>query len=244
MDFTANKQSVYEKRISSLPDQPNMQPDELKKYFDSSPEEIRQAHNALCDALTAATSAVTAAANLGFQRTAGVPADNVQDAIEDVQAQLDAAVMGNIPSGSVTQDKLAQDVRDRFAAIESAAAAESSTRASADSQMQSQLSTHTTQIAAKCQLYCGTYTGNGETSQFINLGFTPKAVLVFPQDALVSRNPYPVGALALQGYKAFNDASDILEIISNGFQVYYFEKSYGGCFTNVSNYSYFYLAFQ
>ena len=52
MDFSANKQDTYEKRIASLPDQPNMQPDELKAYFDSSPEQLRQAYNGLCDALT------------------------------------------------------------------------------------------------------------------------------------------------------------------------------------------------
>ena len=139
MSFEAYKLPEFDHKISDLPDQPNMQPDELKAYFDSSPEQLRQAHNGLCDALTEATSGTSAAAGLGFQRTAGVPADNVQAAVENVQAQLDAAVMGNIPSGSVTQDKLAQDVRDRFAAIESAAASEASTRASKDSNLQSQI---------------------------------------------------------------------------------------------------------
>ena len=118
MDFSPNKLEQFSKKISSLRDQPNMQPNELKAYFDSSPEEVRQAHNSLCDALTTATTQSTAAANIGFSRTAGVPADTVQAAVENVQSQLTDAVLGNIPSGSVTGDKLAQDVRDHFTTIE------------------------------------------------------------------------------------------------------------------------------
>lgn len=251
MSLSDQKITGFTKRISQLADQPNMQPDELKAYFDSSPEQLRQAHNGLCDVLTEATSSASAAAGLGFQRTAGVPADTVQAAVENVQQQVTDAVLGNIPSGSVTEDKLAQDVRDRFAAIESAATAEASARASGDSSLQtqinshtSQLSTHTSQIAAKCQLYCGTYTGDGQASQFINLGFTPKAVLVFPESAAIIRSPYPLGALALQGHKAFNDQTDILEITTNGFSSYYFSNSRGGSYLNLSGDIYFYLAFR
>ena len=239
MSLSDQKITGFTKRISQLADQPNMQPQELKAYFDSSPEELRQAHNCLCDALCTAD----AAAELGFQRTAGVPADTVQAAVENVQQQVTDAVLGNIPSGSVTQDKLAQDVRDRFAAIESAAAAESSTRASADSQMQSQLSTHTTQIAAKCEIYCGTYAGNDADVQFINLGFTPKAVVVFPEDALISLNPYPAGAMALQGHKACSSECTVLEIVNNGFEAHYALVSHGGSYLNLEDYTYFYIAF-
>ena len=122
-----------------------MLPDELKQYFDSSPEELRQALNALCDALTAAT----AAADIGFAQTAGVPESTVQEAIENVQAQVTAAIIGSIPSGSIDMDKLAQDVRNRFTSIESAATSEAGTRASADTNLQNQINAHTTQIAAK-----------------------------------------------------------------------------------------------
>ena len=220
MNFSANKQDTYEKRIASLPDQPNMQPDELKAYFDSSPEQLRQAHNGLCDALTEATSGASAASGLGFQRTAGVPADNVQAAVENVQAQLDAAVMGNIPSGSVTQDKLAQDVRDRFAAIESAAASEASTRASKDSDLQSQINSLN---ATKCEVYIGSYAGNGADSQYIQLDFAPKAVLLFAKGCAV----YPGiqdtngGLLLLPGVLITNYDRPAAEISGNGFTVYY-----------------------
>ena len=237
MDFSANKQDTYEKRIASLPDQPNMQPDELKAYFDSSPEQLRQAHNGLCDALTEATNSASAAAGLGFQRTAGVPADNVQAAVENVQQQLDAAVMGNIPSGSVTQDKLAQDVRDRFTSIENAAKSEASTRASKDSNLQSQIDTHTSQIssltATKCELYYGSYVGDGTTSRFINLPFTPKAVICANNIGQITRLNRSAGSIALPG------TAGGLTIQPNGFQVLQDSDNY---LLNTSQTTYFFIS--
>ena len=218
MDFSANKQDTYEKRIASLPDQPNMQPDELKAYFDSSPEQLRQAHNGLCDALTEATSSTSAAANLGFQRTAGVPADNVQAAVENVQAQLDAAVMGNIPSGSVDGDKLAQDVRDRLTAIESAAASEASIRQSTDSSLQSQI---TSLSLGKCEVIAGTYTGDGQPVRLISLGRKPKAVYVCNFSGLIQVNSGLYGGLALPNAPAGNSGYPTVSIVDQGFQVYY-----------------------
>ena len=38
MSFEANKLPEFEHKISDLPDQPNMQPNELKAYFDANPE--------------------------------------------------------------------------------------------------------------------------------------------------------------------------------------------------------------
>lgn len=240
MDFSANKQDTYEKRIASLPDQPNMQPNELKAYFDSSPEQLRQAHNGLCDALTEATSNASAAANLGFQRTAGVPADNVQAAVENVQAQLDAAVMGNIPSGSVTQDKLAQDVRDRFTAIENSVTTEAATRTSGDSNLQGQINTINGRmataeaaIARKCEITTGSYTGTGTVSrQTIALGYQPAAVFVCAGQ--VERfddtiPPYDFVIAGLDGMYA--------SIVSNGFTV-------TDILNNPSWSSYHYIAFK
>ena len=216
MGFAENKQQEFTKKIRDLPDQPNMQPHELKEYFDSSPEELRQSHNGLCDALTAKT----AASALGFSRTAGVPADTVQTAVENVQQQLDAAVMGNIPSGSVTGDKLAQDVRDRFTAIENAAKSEAGTRAGADSNLQNQINTLS---AAKCEVHIGSYTGNGADSQHIPLHFAPKAVLLFAKGcALYPGIQDTNGALLLlPGIQSTAYDRPAAEISGNGFTVYY-----------------------
>ena len=184
MSFSDHKIEAFTHKISDLPDQPNMQPEELKAHFDSSPEELRQALNALCDAL----AAQTAAADIGFAQTAGVPETTVQEAIENVQSQVTEAIIGSIPSGSITGDKLAQDVRDRFTAIESAATAESSARASADSQMQSQISAQNTRLGTvetqKCEIDFTTFEGDGTTNRLVSLGYRPKAVLVTANSGL------------------------------------------------------------
>ena len=49
MAFSDHKIAAFAHKITDLPDQPNLPADELKARFDSSPEELRQAHNALCD---------------------------------------------------------------------------------------------------------------------------------------------------------------------------------------------------
>ena len=239
MSFSDHKIVGFTHKISDLPDQPNMQPEELKAHFDSSPEELRQALNALCDAL----AAQTAAADIGFAQTAGVPETTVQEAIENVQSQVTEAIIGSIPSGSITGDKLAQDVRDRFSAIESAATAEASTRASADSNLQGQINTHTTQIAAKCEIVAGYYNGNQAASQIISLGRTPKAVLVMAQAwglaYRLSADCY--GGLAMDNSPAiYRNLYTVVSIVQNGFEVYY-NIDQEIC-TN-GNYRYHYIAF-
>ena len=49
MSFSDHKITQFTHRITDLPDQPNLPADELKARFDSSPEELRTAHNAVCD---------------------------------------------------------------------------------------------------------------------------------------------------------------------------------------------------
>ena len=230
MSFSDHKIQTFTKKIQDLPDQPNLQPDELKAYFDSSPEELRESHNALCDALGDAT----AAANLGFSQTAGVPETNVQDAIENVQSQVTAAIVGSIPSGSIDGDKLAQDVRNRLTNIETAATTEASTRASADSNLQSQINTHTTQIASKCEVVLGTYQGDNQSSKFISLGFTPKAVLVTGSNGLLSDSIYYYGGFTLENFP-----TDQVAIETNGFRVYYSDSGSRYKYTNTTDTHYF-----
>ena len=239
MSFSDHKIVGFTHKISDLPDQPNMQPEELKAHFDSSPEELRQALNALCDAL----AAQTAAADIGFAQTAGVPETTVQEAIENVQSQVTEAIIGSIPSGSITGDKLAQDVRDRFSAIESAAASEASTRASADSSIQSQISNHATQLVNKCEIIAGYYDGNQATSQIISLGRTPKAVLVMSQAwglaYRLSADCY--GGLAIANSPVlYRNLYTAVSVVQNGFEVYY-NIDQEVC-TN-GNFRYHYIAF-
>ena len=242
MSFSDHKIVGFTHKISDLPDQPNMQPEELKARFDSSPEELRQALNALCDAL----AAQTAAADIGFAQTAGVPETTVQEAIENVQSQVTEAIIGSIPSGSITGDKLAQDVRDRLSAIESAAASEASTRASTDSGLQSQINTHTTQIAAKCEVECGYYDGNDEAERSFVLGWQPRLVFVEGQYGLIHSGFYYYGGIALPNLPVVTSSEEkpVVQVVNNGFHVYQNATGNEYAFANKTNMRYFYFAFR
>ena len=71
-------------RIASLDDEPQMSANELKRYFDTSPQELMNAHNALVSALIAKT----AAGQLGFTPALGIPADTIQGALEQLSARI------------------------------------------------------------------------------------------------------------------------------------------------------------
>ncbi|MCI7124867.1 MAG: hypothetical protein MR935_01500 [Agathobaculum sp.] len=258
MGFSEHKLTAFDKQIINLPDQPKMTPGELKRYFDSSPEQLRQAHNNLCDAFAQAD----AAANLGFTPSAGVPAGTVQAAVENVQKQVSAAVLGSIPSGSVTGDKLAQDVRDRLTAIETAAAnetaartqtdtaeatarqsadaAEAAARQSADAAMNSQILNLTN---AKCEVCVGTYKGDGTQNRFIYLAKTPKMVFVCTSFGMVYHNSRIYGGLAVTGapLTVYNDTYNAVEIVPNGFTVTNGGNTYN-LQTNAPAYTYHYVA--
>ena len=49
MSFSDHKITQFTHKITDLPDQPTLAPNELKARFDSSPEELRQAVNGICD---------------------------------------------------------------------------------------------------------------------------------------------------------------------------------------------------
>ena len=49
MSFSDPKITAFQHKITDLPDQPSLPANELKARFDSSPEELRQAVNGICD---------------------------------------------------------------------------------------------------------------------------------------------------------------------------------------------------
>ena len=242
MSFSDHKIVGFTHKISDLPDQPNMQPEELKARFDSSPEELRQALNALCDAL----AAQTAAADIGFAQTAGVPETTVQEAIENVQSQVTEAIIGSIPSGSITGDKLAQEGRDRFSAIESAAAGEAATRASTDSGLQSQIDMHTTQIAAKCEVAYGYYEGNDAAERSFQLGWQPRIVIVTRIFEPFHNNLYYYGGIAFDNYPAIIPGHNkkVIQVTATGFTVYHDPTGNAYVYANGSGTNYVYIAIK
>lgn len=70
----------------------------------------------------------------------------------------------------------------------------------------------------------GIYSGNGKTSQFIDLGETPQAVYVTPksgeQNYYTSTSVYSYGGLALNGNPCITQVGTNIEIVSGGFRVY------------------------
>ena len=218
MGFESYRQGTFTKRLADLPDQPNMQAAELKTYFDSSPEELRQALNRLCDAL----GEFSAAAKLGYTASAGVPAQTVQDAIENVQKQVRDASVGKLPSGCVDGDKLAQDVRNRLTAIEHAAESETNARTAAD---------------AACNF--GTYTGDGTEKRTISLGYHPKAVLVFRDGCYTGYSSAIYGGLASEDVPLMYGDSVGLGVTADGFQL----LNSRNCALNLSGYKYSFAVF-
>ena len=147
MSFSDHKITQFTQKITDLPDQPSLPANELKARFDSSPEELRQAVNGICDEASRLEA-----------RVEGIVVDTFGDTIdremlsEELAAELDA---------KATQTSLNTESEAREAAV-------------------SALDTRLTEVEAqKCEIYLGSYNGNGEkNTQAIRLGYQPKAVLV------------------------------------------------------------------
>ena len=147
MSFSDHKITQFAHKITDLPDQPSLPANELKARFDSSPEELRQAVNGICDEASRLEA-----------RVEGIVVDTFGDTIDremlsdELAAELDA---------KATQTSLNTESEAREAAV-------------------SALDTRLTEVEAqKCEIYLGSYDGNGEkNTQAIRLGYQPKAVLV------------------------------------------------------------------
>ena len=102
----------------------------------------------------------------------------------------------------------------------------------------------------------GSYVGDGTAQRTIELGFTPKAVLLMESSGETiyhsTGNPYCYGGLAVEGHNlAYWEegitnwtSSSILGIVPGGFRVqYYKEYSFNIC-SNASGKHYYYIAFK
>ena len=91
----------------------------------------------------------------------------------------------------------------------------------------------------------GTYIGDGAPSQTIQLGFTPKAVLVC-KNGILSRgyqSHYAEG-LALDGYPAAEGNSNVVSVVEGGFQVFDGTRANYNGRTNVASQKYYYLTWK
>ena len=220
MSFTDHKITQFTHRIVDLPDQPNLPADELKARFDSSPEELRQAVNGICD-----------------------DADRLDDRVSGIIAET----FGDTISKSMLSDELQDEIDAKAEAAD--LTAEQTAREAADSALstrvstaESTITTHTSQIAQKCEIYCGTYTGDGASSRTITLGFKPKAVFVLQDGTMLMGNYYVYGSLASSTRSARRLGMTTMTIASNGFKVYQDEAD--KICLNEDGYAYLYIAFQ
>ena len=103
------------------------------------------------------------------------------------------------------------------------------------------------QVAGKSELVTGSYTGDGEASRTIELGFSPKAVLLASGSGPINYNSSRYGGLALEGAEVNTDwestsGEPVLRVVTGGFQVFYdYDEE---VFSNVDRYRYHYLALR
>ena len=142
MSFSDHKITAFTHKIADLPDQPNLPADELKARFDSSPEELRVAHNAVCD-----------------------DAQTLSDKVDNIITET----FDGVVEKSMLSTELAAELDAKAEAAD--LMAEATAREDADDALQ-------TAVSQKCEVYVGTYTGDGANTRTIVLGFKPKAVWV------------------------------------------------------------------
>ena len=107
-------------------------------------------------------------------------------------------------------------------------------------------------LGAKTEILVGTYTGDGQESRVISLGFTPKAVFLCMENGQTaytfSSLTYLCGGVFFPGapLKESDYYGDHIgaEIVEGGFQVAFGEVSSTYRFTNRASTVYHYLAFR
>ena len=147
--------SRFDKRVSDLPDQPALSPDALKAWFDSAPEQLRQALNQVC-------------------------ADG-----RKLEERVESLVL-TAYGGTVTRDMLEEPLRKEIGGKAEKNAVQDALGSLSESIAQSAESCRASAAAGDAAVQAnldslfvfGTYEGDGEDSQFISLGFTPRAVLM------------------------------------------------------------------
>ena len=237
MSFSDHKITAFTHRIADLPDQPNLPADELKERFDSSPEELRESVNGICDD-----------ADRLEERVSGIIAETFGDSIDksmlsdELQDELDA---------KATQTALSAAVDT----LEAANAAETAAREEADGALSTRLTTVEDSLPEKCEIFTGTYTGNwsgsggGPYTQTTSLGFQPKAVLLLTEWGAMTyyrSSLIYAGGFALRDLPARTINGTIyLTVTSSGFSLNTASDYEADVIlTNYNGYTYYYIIFS
>ena len=97
----------------------------------------------------------------------------------------------------------------------------------------------------KAKIVTGSYMGDGAVTRFISLGFTPKAVLLVCKDGRMNDGNHCYGGLVLSNQPCVHSSQTVMEIGSNGFQVFVSGQNTGysvNC--NLNGSVYYYWALQ
>lgn len=205
--------SRFEKRITDLPDQPTLAPDALKAWFDSAPEQLRQALNQVC-------------------------ADG-----RKLEERVESLVLSAY-GGTVTREMLTDTLRGEIEGKAEKTAVQDAVGSLSDAISQSAQSCEASAAAGDAAVQArmdslfafGTYEGDGEESQFISLGFTPRAVLMCRTDGAFSQGNVIYGGLATAASPAKTAA-----IAEGGFDALNTAAQYSG---NHAMYTFKYIALR
>lgn len=170
------------------------------------------------------------------------------------KAELNAAVIGAVPTLGDVADLNTVDKSTAVAAINEVNSSKVNVADKA-SQSDAQTGTDNTKYMTALRtlesiqqnglkMLVGSYTGNGNASQFINLGVTPKAVLSIKFGSRFNDNFDNFGALAVTGHPAINEATSTscLEITTNGFNAINVGSGGVDSYLNETSDSYNYIA--
>lgn len=137
------------------------------------------------------------------------------------------------------------DLAANFTKLDTALKAEETARAAA---VTAEVNARKSAVAERALVVTGSYTGNSNTegnqARTINLGFTPKAVMLVNSEGRMGwsgNSEMGAGGLALPGKPVTVSSATILEIVTGGFQVKH-QSSF--ITTNRASTSYYYLVLR
>lgn len=188
MPIVDKKIAAFAKDVSDLVDKPTgMSAAQIKEQFDAAPNELRVALNGLIDILLSATVGDSGAENIGSPVIVGVTGDTVYEQLSDLKAQINSAITGALPDGSINtakyQDGSVTPLKLSFVPVQSTdvettATANKLLKLDANGKLPASITGDAATVAGfvPARSTSGSYTGDGAVNRFINLGFAPKFV--------------------------------------------------------------------
>ena len=231
----------------------------LRESFNADNEKIDAAvtaANARIDAASASATAkidaATAATNTKIATDIAAARAKLEKDIADTHTKIDtdmAAVYAKIKSDiTATEAKITSATNSANAKIEAASAASNTkiqeATAAADTKIAAANARIDSLAASKCEVVVGSYTGNGASERTINLGFTPKLVMVWNLAYTFSNDIRITSAVATQFSNHTKGNYNVIKVVTNGFKVYIDNSSSYDFLLNDENTVMTYVAFK